>query len=329
MAVFCAHVAQCVGVREGDGLFMCLEAIGRFGVILFFVHTSLVLMCSMERSRHEPAFAVRFYVRRIFRIYPLAVAAVLCSYLCHIPPNAWSRLDFKPISLMQLMSNLFLVQNVTQQKPILTVLWSLPLEVQMYVVLPFLFIMVEALDWRRRLGMSFIAAGIAAMLVWNFTGRLNLFAFIPCFLSGVLAYKRMRHPRILPGWGWPLLVLIMLVGLAVFPLYQRHFLKPIGILLEWSAAAILGFSWPMFREVSSKTVTVLAHQIAKYSYGIYLTHTYAMYLVFIHLKMSAVPGIALSFICTVVLSIAGYYLIEEPMINVGKYAAVRVGMKKN
>ena len=56
--------------------------IGTFGVLIFFVHTSLVLMYSMERSdmRGEALFA-NFYIRRIFRIYPLSVLAVLVAVM--------------------------------------------------------------------------------------------------------------------------------------------------------------------------------------------------------------------------------------------------------
>lgn len=42
--------------------------VGYFGVLLFFVHTSLVLMRSMERSRlWGGALLTNFYVRRIFQ----------------------------------------------------------------------------------------------------------------------------------------------------------------------------------------------------------------------------------------------------------------------
>src|ERR1035441_1228406 len=47
--------------------------IGHAGVLAFFVHTSLVLMYSLERlNRTAGRVGLRFYLRRFFRIYPLS-----------------------------------------------------------------------------------------------------------------------------------------------------------------------------------------------------------------------------------------------------------------
>ena len=59
--------------------------VGIFGVLLFFVHTSLVLMYSMQRSGLTGfALMKNFHVRRFFRIYPLSVSRY--SLQCTSPP---------------------------------------------------------------------------------------------------------------------------------------------------------------------------------------------------------------------------------------------------
>ena len=157
LAVLVAHMTHCVGGPD-HAAYGFVEGIGRFGVIVFFVHTSLVLMLSLDRTASEPAFAARFYVRRAFRIYPLSMLAVIATFVFHLPPNAWSSLHYHPISVPQFISNLLLIQNLTQYPPVLSPLWSLPLEVQMYAVLPILFLVVRSERWPMRMVASFGAA---------------------------------------------------------------------------------------------------------------------------------------------------------------------------
>jgi peptidoglycan/LPS O-acetylase OafA/YrhL len=147
---------------------------------------------------------------------------------------------------------LLLIQNITQTPPVLGVLWSLPLEVQMYTVLPFLFFMVRSGNWRRRLLICLGIAVVSAGIVWRFTGKLNIIAFIPCFHAGVLAYKRLSRKPTLPAWIWVVFIPGLLLSIAALPFYQRNFLKPVTLPMEWAVVWTLGFTWSMFREVTWK-----------------------------------------------------------------------------
>jgi peptidoglycan/LPS O-acetylase OafA/YrhL len=321
-----SHIAHTLGGPgyAGDSFF---DAIGRFGVILFFLHTSLVLMLSLDRTASEPAFAARFYLRRAFRIYPLSILAITISFALHLPPNAWSRLQSYHIGFPQLISNLLLVQNITQHPPVLGVLWSLPLEVQMYAVLPFLFLLVQSERWRMRLLACLGVAVFSAWLVWSLTGKLNIFAFIPCFLAGVMAYKRAGAKPALPAWIWIVLIPALTLSVAAMPFYERHFLEPISLPMEWAVVWTLGFTWPRFREVTWKPLLRAAAQVAKYSYGIYLAHTYALYICFVQYRGSRAIGVLLATVITAALAVAAYHLVERPFIAAGKRLAALVGRK--
>ena len=323
-AVFLAHATH-TAAGPSHPYYDVVEAIARFGVIIFFVHTSLVLMLSMRRTQKEPAFVRRFYVRRAFRIYPLAAAAVLTTYVLRLPSNAWSGLVYHPIYFVQLFSNLLLIQNLTRQASVLSVLWSLPLEIQMYVVLPFLFLIVRGPRWRFRLMLCAVVAVLAAALVWQTAGRLNILAFVPCFLAGVLAFKCADRQRTWPPWLWPTLILGVVFGLAFLPAYRKHFLHPVSIVLEWVAAGVLGLFWPMFREISWAPATRIAGFVAKYSYGIYLAHTFALYLAFVIIRTRAYLGLLLATSITIMVAVALYHLIEEPLIRLGKDLAAKIG----
>ena len=80
MAVLVDHLANAANHS--------MALLGRVGVLMFFVHTACVLMASLERN--PSTFA--FYVRRAFRIYPLAIAVVLvASALPNVGRNAADR----------------------------------------------------------------------------------------------------------------------------------------------------------------------------------------------------------------------------------------------
>src|SRR5271165_151232 len=113
--------------------------LGQLGVLMFFVHTSLVLMFSLERTSLDGhALFSSFYIRRAFRIYPLSIFCVLSIFFIHYPPEV--RLIHHVWSHKELLVNLTLTQNLFRKRSFLNVLWTLPLEVQMYFFLPFLFI---------------------------------------------------------------------------------------------------------------------------------------------------------------------------------------------
>ena len=125
--------------------------IGQAGVLAFFVHTSLVLMYSLGRmSSHHQGLPLigRFYVRRAFRIYPLAVACIALVLLFRVPAMTWR--PTPAVTGPVIAANLLLVQNLWTRQSVLGPLWSLPYELQMYVALPVLFLVGAPRFERRR-----------------------------------------------------------------------------------------------------------------------------------------------------------------------------------
>jgi peptidoglycan/LPS O-acetylase OafA/YrhL len=113
-----------------------VQWIGVVGVFVFFVHTALVLMWSLERRPHT----LDFYIRRVFRIYPLAIAAIVVALLFHAPVGGTADTYFQagPRTFRDVIPNLLLIQNLITAPHVVSVMWSLPLEVEMYVLLPML-----------------------------------------------------------------------------------------------------------------------------------------------------------------------------------------------
>lgn len=133
--VLFAHLLQFVGIEYVAG--MSVRWLGTMGVFFFFVHTSLVLMMSLERSQpYYPGWRqfAAFYLRRAFRIYPLTMFVVGAIALLRIPSGIvdYRTIQGAPLTAGGVLSNLLLIQNLTLTQSILGPLWSLPIEIQMY-----------------------------------------------------------------------------------------------------------------------------------------------------------------------------------------------------
>jgi len=336
--VFFGHLLPRLGIRVGVA--------GRFGVLLFFVHTSLVLVMSMERMKKRGGELYRsFMIRRIFRLYPLSVVCILLVTALGIPADdgyAWHGWG-------AMASNLLLVQNLSQTVSTPGVLWSLPFEIQMYALLPLLFLwLVDSWSWRKGAALWAAAVLIASaeylLRPHGFDSRFLITRYFPCFVSGVIAWRVMGNssPRY-PGWGWVAALVAVVVldrvvdGVRVYGIHSFHTYVANGLRhdrriwwpgfldlpRDWLFCAGVGALIPMFREVRKTWLKKTSHVIAKYSYGIYLFHMPLFYLFltkwatgFVALDL-AITGVALMTVVAV-----AFHMIEDPFIQAGKRLAV-------
>jgi len=110
LLVLVNHLFMAAGLAER---FPVVYDAGRLGVLMFFVHTSLVLMLSLERSseRNSGNLFRGFYIRRAFRIYPLSIACVLLACAFGMPQTPGAAPAAR--SVPQILASLLLVQNVS------------------------------------------------------------------------------------------------------------------------------------------------------------------------------------------------------------------------
>jgi peptidoglycan/LPS O-acetylase OafA/YrhL len=303
--------------------------VGLLGVMLFFVHTTLVLMFSLERQRSNPGsrLFLPFMIRRCFRIYPLAMLVVAFVFLFHVPSDLqFGRFDLMHQSAANVIANLLLIQNVALQKANPGVLWSLPFELQMYVALPALFL----LTLRAKSSWAPIAFWWAVVAFWFslgwLTGTLPLSAggirspaeaflkftrFAPCFLPGIVAYKLWSQPRRLPGWLWPVFLCLCCAGFV-----RLAGSEPIET--GWFLCFVIGLGVPLFREMKRNLAARLAQQVARYSYGIYLLHYFALWIGFVicgHRPLAVQFAIFVTVL--VALAVILYHAMEAPCISLG------------
>lgn len=289
-----------------------------FGVILFFVHTSLVLMSSLERIEQTgaPLFST-FYLRRLFRIYPLSILCVAVIVLFQLPRAPWW--PWSSPDAFTILTNLLLCMNLFYKAEVTSVLWSLPLEVQMYVFLPVLYLVGKTYRLKG-VAVMWVGAVAAALVLPAVTGRLSIAYFGPCFVAGVACYFlgfRVPHPR-LPFVGW---LAMIGSGLLLYP-YASSIIDENAA--NWLLALWIGLSAPFFRELQQTAAKRIAELIARYSYGIYLTHLQVLWFAFIVLKDQAKPVQYGTFaLLGIGIPVLLYHLIEHPMIGFGMKLTAR------
>jgi peptidoglycan/LPS O-acetylase OafA/YrhL len=281
-------------------------------VAIFFVHTSYVLMRTLSRLPEQDR-AARFYVRRAFRIYPLSVLTVLVVVAGQIPPFP-TRAYHWP-GWVDLLSNLALVQNLTLSPSVLDPLWSLPYEVQMYLVLPALFLLVTRRDAPAAIWIWLAAVALALLQEQTIASRLDLARYAPCFVAGVVAFAQERRTTPRFGWtGWPVVIA------AAFAFRQ------IGLEAGWVGCLLLGMTVTRFRQVRPAWIRRPAEWIARYSYGIYLAHLLVFWVAFVQLGAAPLAvRIAVCLVLSVLVPVGLYHGVEAPMIARGAALAGRLG----
>jgi peptidoglycan/LPS O-acetylase OafA/YrhL len=259
LLVFFVHLYDISG---GHGKKWSIEwRLGELGVLIFFVHTCLVLMWSLDRSGFSGwRLPVSFYIRRIFRLYPLSIVCVLVAYCIDLswnPPNLWQNLT--------LTQNLF-PSGKYEVPPLFTPLWTLPLEVQMYVALPALFVIFRNRSLKLLVG-TWCLFVVAALAQPKLGGRFEILKYLPCFTGGVVAWRLMRTgtTRQLAGWLWPPAILVAsILWLTVTEKFAWLHIAVFGL--------CLGLCVPYFKEIPWPRVRQAAKIVARYSYSIYLSH---------------------------------------------------------
>jgi peptidoglycan/LPS O-acetylase OafA/YrhL len=119
------------------------------------------------------------------------------------------------------LSNLAITENITHSRVVLGPLWTLPVEVQMYGFLPFLYMALQ--KGRYRSLSHWILSALASLAVaLIFPGRLNVVAYSQCFVAGIVTYDIGQVVREwITAWLWPITVVFSLDIVTIFHLPLR------------------------------------------------------------------------------------------------------------
>ena len=299
-------------------------------VVLFFVLSGCVLSLSLRKYKHMTGRIIgSFYVKRIFRIYPLLwfsiVLAITSMVIARGPVTdgafvGWlSRNLQTPVSIrntLASLSGLFTRYNGP--------MWSLRVEVMYSVVFPLLFVLVRA-SCLRAVTLGALAA-IALLPIPHEVGTV----FALCFgLGALIPLLPMALPR--RHGLYALLAVVVLV-------YDRYALAPLNLperipdMIETVAAFViirdLYASGRHYRFLLSRPVIA----VGELSYGIYLLHLPVMLIIFsLGAHAWGVPAMLshpsltqfalgmLTVVLTTALAALTYTLLELPLHNLGRH----------
>jgi peptidoglycan/LPS O-acetylase OafA/YrhL len=273
---------------------------GREAVILFFILSGFVLSIPWWDGR-RPATAA-FFVRRLFRIYPAYLVAVLAATAGDLLisrhglagmstwfNSVWAR----PPDAPTLVSHLLLVPPFDPQ-PLDPVLWSLSHEMRISLLFPLLMWFVMRYDWRFIVGvllpLSWLG-GLFAPMSW-----ISSIEFLLMFAVGaLLARERARLTAIVRNLGNLRLGAALL--LAVF-LYTVNFWLPLQprpvysiAVDDWSVclASLLLIAVALGAyERLPRPVEILGTALGKVSYSLYLIHAVVLFSI-VYLLVGVLP----------------------------------------
>lgn len=310
---------------------------GGYGVDLFFVLSGFLITRILLENRDSPRLFRAFYARRCCRILPLYFALLACAFLLdrlvHRDVLHQELFGERPswFSCLTFAQNIYMGLAGTMGGMALAVTWSLAVEEQFYLGLPWIIrlLPVRLLPW-------LFAAGIPwALLVrihWNdFRSWVWLPSHADSLLTGgLLAWVCVRPPALAwlrtQGRGLTLLLGLLAIGvyfLNQMPEYYLRFLDT-WLTLLFGTLVLIGVTQP------GHVVTKFLQQrwlgfLGMISYAVYLIHFPLLVLVFWYFRralpvMNNVGDLglcALTLAASLLLATASYYFYEKPWLKVG------------
>ena len=309
------------------------------GVDLFFVLSGFVFAPYFFGKLLEPG---PHLVRRFFRLYPLYLVALFTYVALKLPdPAAWRHLG----SHLVMGHTLESLSTAFYYNP---AFWSLPAEVEFYLLLPLIAIGFP----RLRFGLVFVLALLAHLLLVamavpdeGVTARAVATVHLPGllieFCLGAWAWSLARGPAALPSAG-----LRLLLGLAVLAcaigLYAGFIAGPSpakGMAQIWvggnmGLVSALGYAL---------VVSALAGRAAQFSgwrlglcllagqlsYGLYLFHNASPQLLErAGLVLTGWPALLACVVLTVLLAWGLHHLVEAPLRDLGRRLSRRLAQRR-
>lgn len=330
-AVILFHLSAFFGPQHT--LLSFLTAQGFFGVQLFFL-VSAFTMCEMwDRRTGESQPALKFYIRRFFRIAgPFWIAIIFYRGLEGFGPSFWAP---DGISARQVITTVFFVHALWPDTINCVVPggWSIGVEMLFYLLFPLLIGLRGS--QRTYLALAFAVYLLDLIVVRpaytaalsNF-GHSELFAYFlyaqifsqgPVFLIGMALYKAVTENRVEP----------MSVALAVawvsFAFVLKYALHVNSSPTFWLAAFLMAGG--AYAVIIAQMSWAPLNKFGEISYSAYLSHFATVQVVEFAFKeagierftyLGFIAAAASVFFLTWIVGLAMRHAIEKPSVNIGR-----------
>jgi peptidoglycan/LPS O-acetylase OafA/YrhL len=295
------------------------------GVPIFFAVSGYLVSASWERAPSAGAYARN----RALRIYPALwtsfALSVLILFACGVRPN--SVRDFVVWSVAQLSFVQFYNPDFIRGFGVGVIngsAWTIPVELQFYLVIPLL-----ALIARGRPQRWLLLLGVSALLMFairslgavpaSTTGKLLTVTVLPYlfyFLVGVvLRYAYEWKPRLLRGkvlfWAFTYAVWVTFEVTLGIPGATGNRLNPLSIVLVGSLGIAVAYSAPALGERILRGNDI--------SYGVYIYHMPLVNLI-LFLGMEGIPALLLALASALLAATLSWRFIERPALRLKGYS---------
>lgn len=326
------------GWKYPDNLWVKLSHIvfnGSDAVSFFFVLSGFVLSFPYIHY-NKPLDVGKFYINRIYRIYPAFIIALVINVLFSIrndlkttPLDAlWNTFGFHGYKFWE---ELILIRG---RSSYLGLDWTLTIEIVMSFFIPYLIAMVFQ---NRKL--------IIWLTLSTFLMGFMIGVFVLPFVLGMLIsvyFTELQSPAFKNTKWHRYRKLFLILAIILFSIRHLDRIFPFGeSVMYWlnllqldffSCTSIASFIFLVFIIQSKSTQRILEHPVlmflGKVSYGIYLLHWVIVAMIFENWDriVSYFPNVKSAYIImlcvcsaiTILLSAALYYWIELPFIKKGK-----------
>ena len=309
---------------------------GGEAVIVFFVLSGFVL--SIPFWDGKPVAYLPFAVRRMCRLYPAYIVAVIIGFLAlsavsqySLPgKSSWFSMYWaKPGSVEAFVDHVWVLAS-TRYNYVNPVIWSLAVEIQISLAFPLLILCMRRAGWLAvPLALALSFAGLSILAALPDAGDVfksllftlgNAWLFV---LGAELARNRARIQRwaqaISPSLRW----IILVVGLLLVNLrWQGGSAMANGLLIPVGGAVLVAAS-AYFGELRPLLGSAPVQWLGKVSYSLYLIHFIVLFSL-THLLHPS--GLALALMVPVSLAAAAvlHAAIERPSIAWGPVLGRRI-----